>query len=137
MTRPFVLALLLCLFLAHGCGRDEQEGDGRTEIVFWHSFVAATIPALEELIRKFEEEHPQIKIRAQYIPTGDGLVQKLVAAVQSRTAPDVSWIHADFLDKLVEAGGIYPMAEFLKGPDGLSAEELGDIVPASLASGRW
>lgn len=124
MTGRSVLPVLICLVLTHGCGRDDRTDDGRTEVVFWHSFVAATIPALEELIAKFEEEHPRIRIRAQYIPTGDGLVQKLVAAVQSGTAPDISWIHADFLDKLVEADAVYPMAEFLDGPNGMTKEEL-------------
>lgn len=131
------LSILLCLvLLLANCSRDAGS-DGRVEIVFWHSFVAATIPALEELIETFEREHPAIKIKAQYVPTGDGLVQKLVAAVQSNTAPDVSWIHSDFLDKLVEAEAVYPMADFIRGANGLSEADLADIMPASLEAGRW
>ncbi|MBI2619855.1 MAG: ABC transporter substrate-binding protein [Ignavibacteriales bacterium] len=133
----YLVRLALFGLISLSCSRDEQKENGRVEIVFWHSFVAATIPALDELIGMFEHEHPAIQIKAEYIPTGDALVQKLIAAVQSNTAPDISWIHADFLDKLVEADAIYPMADFMNGPDGLGVEDVRDIVPASLEAGRW
>ncbi|MEO8399311.1 MAG: extracellular solute-binding protein, partial [Ignavibacteriaceae bacterium] len=72
----------------------DKKDDGRTNIIFWHSFVSSTIPAVNKLITRFEKEHPNIKITAQYIPTGDALVQKLITSIQSNTAPDISWIHA-------------------------------------------
>lgn len=135
MKRPLVLALLM-LLVPLGCGLDRKD-DGRTTVVFWHSFVSNTVPAFNELVRRFEEEHPTIRIKAQYIPTGDGLIQKLITAVQSRTAPDVSWIHADFLDKLVEADAIYRMQEFVEGPDGILQVEMDDIYPALLEAATW
>jgi multiple sugar transport system substrate-binding protein len=135
---PALLSVLLALLIPFaGCKKKADDGERKVVITFWHSFVSATVPALEELIKKFEEEHSDIRLKAQYIPTGDALIQKLVAAVQSNSAPDVSWIHADFLDKLVEADAIYPMSHFIEGPSGLSSEELADIVPASLEAGRW
>jgi ABC-type glycerol-3-phosphate transport system substrate-binding protein len=139
--RSFSLLLLLaglCLGLV-GCGQDRAAaGDGdRVTITFWHSFVASTIPALEELIDRFEAEHPGIRINAQYIPTGDALVQKLVTAVQSRTAPDVSWIHSHYLEELVKADAVYEMATFIDGPDGLSQADMDDIYPALIQYASW
>ncbi len=133
-SRP-LLVLAICLGVMTGCGSDEN--DGRTTVTFWHSFVSATIPSLEELLDRFHSEHPHIRIRAQYVPTGDALVQKLVAAVQSRTAPDIAWIHTDFLDKLVLADAIYRMEEFINRPDGLSREELADFFPGLLQNASW
>ena len=129
----FLLSFLLftSLLFNPGCS-NKNKNDGKTTIVFWHSFVASTIPALQEIIQKFEDEHPDIKIDAQYVPTGDALVQKLITAIQSKTAPDVSWIHADFLDKIVESKAIYPMDEFIKKENGLSKEELNDFYPQLL-----
>lgn len=112
-----------------GC-RGGQADDGRTEVVFWHSFVSSTIPALNDLIARFEEEHPDIRLNAQYVPTGEALVQKLVTAVRSNTAPDISWVRADYFEALVGADAIYSMDEFIQGPDGLSQEDLDDIYPA-------
>lgn len=132
MTRLRPLCLILSLLL-HSCGR-QQEG-GKTTVTFWHSFVASTIPSLQELIAEFEKTHPAIHIDAQYVPTGDGLIHKLVTSIQSATAPDLSWIHSDFLDRLVEADAVVPMKEFLEGPDGLSQGELDDIFPPLLEAG--
>jgi ABC-type glycerol-3-phosphate transport system substrate-binding protein len=127
----FALIILLTNFFI-GCSK--QEDSKKTKVIFWHSFVATTIPALNELIDRFEKEHPDIDIDAQYVPTGDALVQKLITAIQSQTAPDVSWIHADFLDKLIESGAIYPMEHFIKGKDGLTEEEMNDFFPQLLGA---
>lgn len=130
-----VLAGLLLAFTFSGCGVGSQ--DGVVTIRFWHSFVASTRPALQKLIERFEEEHPGIRINAQYVPTGDGLVRKLMAAIQSGTAPDLSWVHSDFLGNLVQADAIYPMAEFIEGPNGMSEEEMADFFPATLQAAHW
>jgi ABC-type glycerol-3-phosphate transport system substrate-binding protein len=129
--------LVLVPLLSLSCGTRNKQDDSTVTVTFWHSFVASTVPSLQELINKFEEEHAGIHIKAQYVPTGDALVQKLVTAIQSNTAPDISWIHSDFLDKLVEAQAIYRMDKFIAGPDGLTGEELGDIFPPLLDGARW
>ncbi len=123
--------------LISSCGKRRSEGSAVVTISFWHSFVASTVPAFNDLVQRFEREHPGIRINAQYVPTGDALVHKLVTAVQSQTAPDISWIHSDFLDKLVEAGAIYRVDEFQHGPDSLPAAELADILPPLLQSATW
>jgi multiple sugar transport system substrate-binding protein len=118
-----------------GCG--DKSGSGKDTVVFWHSFVSATQPALNELVREFEQEHPEIRIRAQYVPSGDALIQRLITAIQSRTAPDISWIHSDFLQNLVEADAIYRMDYFIDGENGLTEEDLSDIYPALLQAASW
>lgn len=124
------IILLINFFI--GCSK--QEDSKKIKVIFWHSFVATTIPALNELIDRFEKEHPDIDIDAQYVPTGDALVQKLITAIHSQTAPDVSWIHADFLDKLIESDAIYPMEHFIKEKDGLTEEEMNDFFPQLLGA---
>jgi len=125
------------LVLFAGCGKKKAAVGDKVTITFWHSCVSSTVPALNELIAKFQEEHPTIEVKAQYVPTGDALIQKLVTAVQSRTAPDISWIHANFLQDLVQADAIYKMEEFISGPDSLPASELNDIFPALLKEAKW
>ncbi len=135
-TLPALLAGLMLLW-AGGCGGKSDQGSNRVTITFWHSFVSSTVPALNELIAKFEAENPGIEIKAQYVPTGDALLQKLITAIQSKTAPDISWIHSTFLQNLVQADAIYRMDEFTGGPDGLSAGEMDDIYPAMRQMARW
>ncbi|MHB8579265.1 MAG: ABC transporter substrate-binding protein [Ignavibacteriaceae bacterium] len=131
------LSFFFLIFILTGCGKKENDSDKIVTITFWHSFVSSTIPSLNELINKFEKEHPNIKINAQYVPSGDPLVEKLVTAIQSGTAPDISWIHSDFLDKLVEANAVYKMEHFIKGSNGLSDSVMKDIFPALLQSASW
>ncbi len=133
---PLVGVILInCLFL--DCGQKKEQVEGKTTITFWHSFVSSTVPALNELLKKFEQEHPTITIKAQYVPTGDALIQKLITSIQSQTAPDVSWIHADYLQHLVQAHAIYRMEDFIRGPNGLSEEDLRDFFPALLQAASW
>ncbi len=128
----------IVLLLTPGCGRkDTGDTSGKVTITFWHSCVSSTVPALNELIAKFEQEHPNIQVKAQYVPTGDALIQKLITSVQSHTAPDISWIHANFLQSIIEADAIYRMDDFIHGPDSLSAADLADIYPALMQEAKW
>ncbi len=146
MNKPHRSSLLTVLTLSvlavsvlPGCGQRgaSTDADGRVTVVFWHSLVNSTIPALEVLLERFEEEHPGIRIQAQYIPSGDALVQKLITSVRSNTAPDISWIHADFIEDLVRADAIYPMAHFIDGEDGLADSVLADIYPSLRQYSSW
>jgi ABC-type glycerol-3-phosphate transport system substrate-binding protein len=126
-----IIVTILFSIAAFNCRGDKNSSaSGQVEIVFWHSFVSSTIPALNDLIARFEKENPGIKIKAQYIPTGDALIQKLITAIQSKTAPDISWLHSDFMEDLVDADAIYKMDDFINGEDGISKDELNDIYPA-------
>ncbi len=136
--RAVIIALLVCVLIPLGCGKRQGERQsGKVTITFWHSFVASTVPAFQHLVEQFEKEHPDIHIQAQYVPTGDALVQKLITAIQSHTAPDIAWIHSDFLDKLVQADAIYPMDQFIHGSYSIGQAEMDDFFPPLLQAARW
>lgn len=136
MKKIFKTLLVVIILLTSGC-KEEEVNPGAVVLRFWHSFVPATQPALNELIDKFEIENPGIRIEAQYVPTGDALVQKIIASIQSNTTPDIAWIHSDFIDKLVEGDAIYEMDHFINGSNGLTESELDDIFPELLKSAMW
>lgn len=139
MNRSVYIVLLALSLGALGCGSSGAEGgrEGAVTVTFWHSFTQSTRPALDKLIDRFHEEHPNIRIRAQYIPTGDALAQKLVTAVQSGSAPDISWIHSHYLEELTKADAVYEMAHFIDGENGLTDEEVADIYPALIQYASW
>jgi multiple sugar transport system substrate-binding protein len=128
----------LALAIASGCGgKTTEEQSGVVTLSFWHSTVSSTVPALNELVAKFHEEFPGIEVKPQYVPTGDALIQKLITSVQSNTAPDISWIHANFLQDIIEADAIYRISEFQNTPDSLPQADLNDIYPALLQEASW
>ncbi|HEX2963723.1 MAG TPA: extracellular solute-binding protein [Ignavibacteriales bacterium] len=132
-----IVFLTIASLLFFSCGNKQQQSKGKTVVVFWHSFVSSTVPALNELIARFEKEHPNIEIKAQYVPTGDALIQKLVTAIQSKSAPDISWIHSDFMEDLVKADAIYKIQDFSEGKNGISKEDMADIYPSLLQYASW
>lgn len=138
MKKYLIITFIITALIVNNCGdKNSHQNDGNVKVVFWHSFISSTVPALNELIAKFERENPGIKIEAQYIPSGDALIQKLVTAVQSKTAPDISWLHSDFIEDLVEADAIYKMADFINGDDGIAQEDINDIYPALRQFASW
>lgn len=138
LTACLGLSLLAGTLLSTGCGNASRPAaDGTVTLTFWHSFVSSSIPALEALIDRFETEHPGIRIDAQYIPTGDALVQKLITSVRSGNAPDISWVRAHYMEDLVAADAVYSMDHFRDRPDGLTQEELDDLYPALVQYSSW
>lgn len=137
MTSAFryLLVLMTAVGLL-GCGSGARN-DGRVTITFWHSLVQSSRPALERLIERFEDEHPHIRINAQYVSSGDALAQKLITAVQSGSAPDISWIHSHYLGDLVAADAVYAMDHFINGENGLTEEDIADIYPALIQYASW
>ncbi len=133
----FSVIVILILMLIMGCGDQEARDDERTEVVFWHSLVSATQPALADLMTKFEEEHPHIRIRTQYVPGGDAIIQRLITAIQSRRAPDIAWIHSDYMQHMVEADAIYKMEKFIDSDDEISADDIADIYPPLIQEASW
>lgn len=137
LKKLLLIAAIMAIIISSGCESEKKKTNDEVTIKFWHSFISSSVPALKELIAKFEEQHPGIKIDAQYIPSGDALIQKLVTAVQSKTAPDISWLHSDYIEALVEADAIYKMEHFINGTDGITREDLNDIYPALLQFSSW
>lgn len=133
-----IIFLLVTFVAVGGCGSSADGDSGnRVTVAFWHSFTQSTRPALEKLIERFHEEHPDVRIDAQYIPTGDALSQKLITAVQSGSAPDISWIHSHYLEDLVKADAVYEMSHFMTGSNPLSDEDFADIYPALIEYASW
>jgi ABC-type glycerol-3-phosphate transport system substrate-binding protein len=136
LRKIYIILIIGFLIFNSGCGNERSNYDGIT-ITFWHSFISSTIPALNALIEKFENENPGIRINAQYIPSGDALIQKLITAVRSKTAPDISWLHSDFLEDLVAADAIYKMEDFINGENGIPKEDMDDIYPSLIQFSSW
>jgi len=132
-----ILAVLLVLIVFSCKNNNDSTTTDKVEITFWHGMMASSVPALNELIKKFESEHPGIKINAQTIPNGDAGIQKLMTSLQSQTAPDISWIYADYMEDLVTSNAIYPMADFINGDNGISKDDLEDIYPSLRTYASW
>jgi multiple sugar transport system substrate-binding protein len=125
------------LALLPGCGKGPPAEGERTEITFWHSYVESTRPALLKLIERFEAEHPDIKINAQRVPTGEQLLQKLTTAIMTETAPDICWIHSYWVPPLSDGDTIYALEELIEQYGGFTEEDKADFFPSPLETSYY
>ncbi|MCR2822912.1 ABC transporter substrate-binding protein [Lederbergia panacisoli] len=88
--------LSLSLFLAGCSSKDKASGGnkggegGKTEVTFWHGSTGIGLEALENMVKSFEESHPDIKIKMVYTEANEGADQKLLTSVTGGNPPDVA-----------------------------------------------
>jgi arabinogalactan oligomer/maltooligosaccharide transport system substrate-binding protein len=94
--RPFLifasLGTLLMLLLCACGGTSSTSGTtpaaGPVTITYWYTEDTGETPVIQQLIQQFQQQNPNIKVNAQYVPFGQ-TQSKFSTAAQSNTAPDV------------------------------------------------
>src|SRR5690625_4079954 len=104
LTTSF-LVLILCLALGFGSVASAQV----KTITMYHAFTSNTLMALRNLIADFQKEHPDIRVRAEYV--GDALSQKLQASIAAGNPPDLSWLESGMHADLAKVGAIYNLEQ--------------------------
>ncbi|CAK4826400.1 unnamed protein product [Aphanomyces euteiches] len=112
-----MIVLLVVTGLLAGCTKEkEKSGSGdasgeKAEIVFWQPDLANWQPMYKELVQKFEDSHPNIKVKMANIPE-EGYFEKLNTAFAAGKGPDmwVGWKATNEFDR----GYIQPIDEFIK-----------------------
>lgn len=109
---------------------ETQKSDGAGEpvtLTYWQHSSAARDEMMTELVKTFEEQNPNIKVKLEFIPESD-YSQKLIPALATDTAPDVFQIQSGMVAKLAQSGAIKPLAETVMSADSITA----DFVPAAV-----
>ena len=102
---------------------------GPITITFWHGMSGVLQPAVNELTEDFNRLNPGIVVQALYQGNYGALNQKLIAAVAAGNPPTISQVFPTWTDQLIRANAVVPMERFFKGADGLTDEQLNDIIP--------
>ena len=100
----------------------------KVKITFWHAMGGGHGKALEEIVKMFNETHPDIEVEAVYVGNYGALAQKLLAAAQSGELPTLSQAYSNWTAKLIHAGVVQELNEYVFDPEiGLTEEEWKDI----------
>lgn len=105
----------------------EKENGGQVTLTYWQHSSAARDEMMTELVREFEAQNPDIKIKLEFIPEGD-YSQKLIPSLATDTAPDVFQIQSGMVPKLAAAGAIQPLDEAVMPAEMIEKE----FVPATV-----
>lgn len=123
-------ASLFAMLGEAGCRRAERDSQGRVRLRLWHSLGGRPRAALLEIVRRFHEREPGVRVEAVYQGDYFEALAKLRTAVAAGAAPALSHVVAEVLPYLARANALEPLG----GYDGLG--EL-DLVPALAQSGAF
>lgn len=138
MKKFMILIMLLTLALTSvltGCGQKAEsatnasetkaESSEPVEVEFWHGYTAEKTEVLDELIKRYEAENPNVKINAKFVATGEEMLQKVQTAVLSDQQPDMLWGYPTWTGvlestgKLIEVGARLDDEQKKDIPEGL------------------
>lgn len=144
-SRVLLLAAALAIAgLVAGCGtgRAPATGGGAAArgpvtIEYWHINSADFGgPATEELIQRFNQTHPDIRVEAKFIPGSyKGIIENAQAAVAARRPPAVIQVGYNFLDYVVQNFPHLPVEEAARR-DRRDPDFLSNFPPQVLGLGR-
>jgi multiple sugar transport system substrate-binding protein len=109
----------------------EYDGPDVT-LSYWNGFTGGDGPFMEDLVKKFMDEHDNIKIESNTIQWAD-FYQRVPAAVQAGKGPDVGVMHLDQLATHAARSIIVPLDDLAEGI-GISED---DYTPEIWAAGIY
>ncbi len=133
-----LLLLFVAVVLVFNCGGNRGKTAGKRIVVtFWHAMGGPLGDALERLIKEFEREHPDIDIQLVSMANYTGLAQKLMGAVQVNAPPNIAQMYESWAAQFYRLNRLIVIESLIKGPDGLSEEELSDFFPTFIENNTW
>ncbi|WP_307409363.1 ABC transporter substrate-binding protein [Neobacillus ginsengisoli] len=111
-----ILAVFLGLLGLAGCSNSDTASgdvkDGKVEITYgiWDK---KQLPAIDEIIKLFNEKYPNIKVKTELTPYGQ-YFQKLETAATGGALPDVLWMNGAHVVQYAEGKVILPLSDRAK-----------------------
>lgn len=134
LLAAMAVAAGLSLAACSSSGGDSGSGGSNAPvtITFWNSFTSSDRPAVEALVKKFNDENPDVKVDMT-IMAGDVLNQKLLPAYQANQGPTIVAMDASQVPSFASKKVIQPVDD-VYGDGGLDASKM---PKASLDATTW
>ncbi|PIE80291.1 MAG: ABC transporter substrate-binding protein [Chloroflexi bacterium] len=118
LSRTIRLNLLLLLLLA-ACGSSAD----KPTVTFSVFGDPAEFAAYENLVAAFHEQHPEIQVQLQHIPSQSDYRQRLAASFSSGEPPDVMLLNYRRFSTFAGQDGLEPLTTYLANSDMLSESD--------------
>lgn len=92
---------------------------------------------LKTMVDRFESTHANIHVELVGMGNYDALSQKLMGAVAAKNPPTIAQMYENWTTQLHAGGELVYLDSFVRGPDGLTQEDMADIYPALLENNSW
>ncbi|MCW5942268.1 MAG: ABC transporter substrate-binding protein [Fimbriimonadaceae bacterium] len=131
MSPKASLALLFGVCAALGIMRADLPsfaGDrGRIELNFWNGFTGPDGRTMLRMIRRFNEQNPDVRVSMQRMDWATYYNKLMVAAMDGR-GPEVFVIHASTLPRMHRAGFVSDVRGLFEGPEGVPQDDFDPYV---------
>jgi multiple sugar transport system substrate-binding protein len=97
-------------------------GGQKATLTFWNGFTGPDRPAVEALVKKFNDANPDIQVQMDITPW-DSLMQKLLSTMSTGQGPDITGIHFQYLPQYAKSGYVMDLSSVYKAG--------GDLDPAN------
>ena len=118
----------------------ETSDPGMTTLVFWEPFALDRPQGLllAEMVRDFEAENPDIAFEIVAKSGYIGIDAEMQAQIAEGELPDVAVAFPSMIAQYAAAGVVVPLDAYMADAErGLTEEDLADIFPGQLQSGRF
>lgn len=112
-------ATIAAASLFAGCGSERRD---RVELRFWNGFAGPDGTTMLAIVKRFNQEHPDIHVTMQRLDWPQYYNKLFVAGLGDR-APEVFVIHAAAVERFHGAGLLRPLGDCIGGPDGLDTAD--------------
>lgn len=115
MQKLLIIGLLLLGILLGGCQANSINNQNKiTKITFWHGInPPENRDIFQELVDRFNQNHPDIDVQALYIGQPDAQLPKIFAATVSGEPPDMLWFVPQITGKLAQLDALLPLESWL------------------------
>lgn len=110
-ARSYVLFMLLALMIVSLLLPTAARAQTTLRFMGWGSLLERQ--NVEALIRKFEEEHPNIRVQWIHVPS-ENYLQRLQVMIAGGTPPDVFWVGTDYYREYAKRGLLYDITPLIE-----------------------
>lgn len=111
--KKFLLILVVILLVAITIPYGKKQ-ENNNEIIFWTLQMSDFSPYMNKVIKEFEAQNPEIKIKWVDVPFSEG-EKRTLASVLSDNPPDLINLNPDFSALLAQRGALYEIDEQYTG----------------------
>ena len=120
-----VLCALLCGLFFFSC--DVGGGKRKITVRFWNGFTGPDGRTVLRMVKRFNRANPDVHVLMQRMDWGT-YYNKLFVAGMGKRAPDIFIVHADTLERFLQADFVRPVDDLIRGADGITEGDLYENV---------
>ena len=129
MFRKLAVPLAIAVLLAASCAPVSTPTPTPTGVIkleFWHAMGGRNGKVLEEMVARFNREHPGIQVEATFQGKYSEIAEKIWTAIQAGAVPPPDVAQIGGAPLFGETGALVPITEFTDGPNGIDRTKIYD-----------